>query len=521
MTVKLFKNAKVDGITRLGKWSSKSEQTAYFDTLVSKNYSTISVGLGEKLRIHEKLNNLLGYGYGFIDYGDGFRYYFSVADLIFVTETMTEIAYTIDCYDTAITQTNVSLARATITRYPQLISGDKYPFTPTYISYDKRMNPIRYALCFTFTETDGKQLLFGVLTYIPGGPAGITVDSFMRGIQNGTWVEWLNNSQNTYKFTASDIWMASVIPMFGDPLTGVFDSVDFIDADPTGSYAPYYNTKNNKFWVSKYNADCPLVLTSDAIDSWGVGENSIIEYGALKDCRGNTVYSFEEGTSYVLKEMTISFSASSIDLKVKYLRDSTDDVIATIPGETIDVYVDNWREYYYRQRQGDIDLRQSQINQQFWSSMVSLGDSAMQGIASGGLAGLSAKQGGGIGAGSGLISTVGTYVVNSYYGDKEQKIVDRNMKLSNDSLNQRGNNLSSILDLNLAGPCIESWDASTAEIHDEESLRNGYYVYRVVKSFADYLTVGAITADIEVLGDIPVAWKEQIHSRFASGVMIV
>ena len=103
MTVKLFKNSMVDGITRLGLWDTKASQIAYFDTLSSKTYTTNTVKLGDNLRINDKLSNLLGYGYGYIDYGDGFRYYFSVGDLIMVTETMTDISYTIDCYDTAIT----------------------------------------------------------------------------------------------------------------------------------------------------------------------------------------------------------------------------------------------------------------------------------------------------------------------------------------------------------------------------------------------------------------------------------
>lgn len=524
MTVKLFKNSKVDGITRLGKWADKSAQITYFDTLTSKTYTTNTVKLGDNLRINDRLSNLLGYGYGYIDYGDGFRYYFLVGDLIMVTETMTDISYTIDCYDTAITQTNISLARATISRYPQLISDDRYPLTPNFYTSSKRMDPIRYALCFTFTETEGKQLLFGILTYIPGSTQAITIDDFMKGIQNGTWVEWLNSSQNEYDFTASSVWTASIVPIFGefaDTAYYQFDNVAFIDTDPTAAYAPYYNTKNHQFLVSKSYADCRIALSSTAITNWSVGENSLIEYGAIKDCRGNTVYQFEPNTAYTLTEMTISFSASSIDLKCKYLRDNKDLILVTIPAETIDVYVDAWNEYRFRQRQYDIELRQMQLNQQFLQGAVSLGENAVSGMASGGLAGIGAKAGAGAGAGAGAISLVGNYVIGSYYGNKEQKITDRQYKSANDTLNQRGNNLSAILDSNLAGPCIESWDDASALTHNETALRNGYYVYKVVKTFSDYITVGPITADVEILGDIPQVWKDQIHDRFSNGVMIV
>ena len=50
---------------------------------------------------------------------------------------------------------------------------------------------------------------------------------------------------------------------------------------------------------------------------------------------------------------------------------------------------------------------------------------------------------------------------------------------------------------------------------------DGYFIYDVTANFASKIVKGPITADVEVLGDIPIAWKEQIHNRFASGVKIV
>ena len=46
----------------------------------------------------------------------------------------------------------------------------------------------------------------------------------------------------------------------------------------------------------------------------------------------------------------------------------------------------------------------------------------------------------------------------------------------------------------------------------------------MVSSYSEeptYFKAGPVTAEVEVLGDIPVSWKEQIHSRFSQGVKLV
>lgn len=509
MTVKLFKNSKVDGITRLGKWADKSAQISYFDTLTSKTYTTNTVKLGDSLRINDKLSNLLGYGYGYIDYGDGFRYYFLVGDLIMVTETMTDISYTIDCYDTAITQTNVSLARATISRAGQLYnSQNMYPYNPIFYNHVQKDYPTNYAICFSFTVVDGDNINNAIL--LPKA----TLD-FSAGLVSSKWIEWLNSAQSDYKFTATDIFTASLVPIFGDFVIGSRPNYDWTVV--TLAESGDINRNNAEFYVTSETSE--LYIQSDKT-KWKMENNDITSYSAIQDCRGNIIFRCEDYATYIHDSMAICYSGSSIDLRLSFHRDDEYFMI-TIPSENIDIYVNTWLEYQYRQRQYDIELRSQQIDQQLASSLVNIGNNALSGGMSGGMAGIGGSAGAVAGIATGLIGSLGDYAINSYYNGENQRVKDNIVKNTNDTLNQRGNNVCFILGVKLAGPCIESWDSVSKNSYNDDITNNGYYVNIITEDFSSFITEGPITADVEILGDIPQVWKDQIHDRFSNGVMIV
>lgn len=523
MTVKLFKNSKVDGITRLGNWASKTAQFSYFDGLAgAKTYDVKTVKFGDPLRINDKLNNLLGYGYGYIDYGDGFRYFFTVGDLEFVTETLTDIHYTIDCYDTALYQTNIKFKRATITRYPEQLGNSRYPMKPIYNDYSQRFHPIRYGLAMMFTPENGKSVYCGLFV---NKTLQMSNKQFLGEIGSGEWLEWLNNSvglvDNNFKILASDIYVMNIVPIFGDLTTTFYQQK--LPNIPIGDYAPHYHTTNSEFWVSDFGA-----ITNNYIPIRNFGksywdsdssENSIESHYAIRDMRGNVIFTADDECQYTIDEMNIVFSSTSIDLMLSFTRNATEKMYINIPGEIADLYSDTWLEYRYRQRQYDIELRNMQLEQQFVAGMASTGTNVLSGAMMGGMAGLGASAGAGLSIATGAISTVGNYVIGSYYGNRQQNIIDRQVKASSDTLKQRGNNVSFFAPLDLCGPCIETYDTTSLMEYENDYESNGYYCNFPVKNFKTYIKNGPITADVEILGDIPVAWKEQIHDRLLRGVV--
>lgn len=59
-----------------------------------------TVPLGADIYFSGTIEELRGRSYGWIDYGDGFRYYFSIYDFDFVSTETTRILYKVDIYET-------------------------------------------------------------------------------------------------------------------------------------------------------------------------------------------------------------------------------------------------------------------------------------------------------------------------------------------------------------------------------------------------------------------------------------
>lgn len=483
MTVKLFKNSKVDGITRIGNWTSKSSQISYFDTLTSKTYSVPTVKLGAQLRINDTINNLLGYGYGYIDYGDGFRYYFTVADLEMVTETMTNISYTIDVYDTAKCQTNMTLKRATITRYPTAIGKTVIPYSEDYT--------IRTA------QSSGK--LWNVVALYRDSTTNVTSTIIVNDALAGDIVDgsWLPNS-----LLASNVISAGVV----------------MDSWTDTELENYGFTQVGTAWqkVGVASISCHSLFSST------ISNNGTMWY-EITDMRGNTVFTVPYNTTLKYGGGILDISASSIQLRYALVDKLTGTVyIITIPSEIPTLISDSFQEYYSRQRSIDIETRNLQMNQQLVSGIASSATGAVGGAVGGSMAGMGAGIGAVAGVATGIVSAVGNYAVSAYYSPKQQAIIDKSYQYANDSINMVGGASIMLYDASMPKGVVKvEWDETVASAYSRDVINNGYYVNSSTSDFDSMLTNGPIQATVEVQGDIPIVWKEQITNRFANGVYLV
>ena len=503
MTVKLYKNSKVDGITRLGLWTDKATQTAYFDTLTSKTYNVNTVGLGTPLRINDKLNNLLGYGYGYIDYGDGFRYYFAVADLSFVTETITDISYTLDCYDTAITQTNVNLARATITRYPSANALETYPYTPPAYHYEYfglgQNNSFVFLAVVNCRNSSGNNSTQFMALFCPT-LVDATTQFFINAYKTAFAIG--------YTFEEGDIYNISIATIYPDFALDARCQEYLPTSDEFAGY---------KFYLC--NADT-VIEDITSIESTSTFDNLMI----IQDMKGNEVFSLPPNQTMSINAKCVAFSASSIMIYLRALISSgskTDEVYIPIPTESLDVYVDAYKEYYYRQRAIDIEARNLQINQSLYANLLGSGTSGISGAIGGGMAGVGAGMGAIAGVAIGVASSVGNYAIESYYSPKIQNLKDTSYRNLAKTISNAGNAVHIWINAKMWGIWKKQFDGSFTSVMQRDTETDGYFIYDVTANFASKIVKGPITADVEVLGDIPIAWKEQIHNRFASGVKIV
>lgn len=483
MTVVLFKDAKVDGITRLGNWTSKNQQDSYFSGLTKKTFDDVpTIRLGEPLRIGDSLNNLLPYNYGYMDFGDGFRYYFTVGDLAMLTEKMTSISYTIDVWDTAKTQTTMKVKRATITRYPTKLGKTVNPYSSDYtiktrISSNKAWNIVAL---YRDSTTNTTKLL------VDNAPNATSV-------ADGSWLP--------SDFSATDVISAGIVPDSWTSTELVSLGFELVN----GLYV--------KEGIPLLNCHAPFSgsLTNDGI-TWN----------EITDLRGNTVFTVPYGTALTWNGGVIDVSGTSI--LVRYILKDADNTQyqVTIPSEIPTVIADSWNEYYIRQRSIDTETRNLQINQQLMSSLASSASGAVGGAVGGSMAGIGAGVGAAAGVATGVISAIGNYAVSSYYSPKQQALIDKSYQNANDTITMCGGASSWLYLLSAdVGVIKVTWDATIKATYESDVSNNGYYVNYVTDDFDSIITTGPIQATVEVTGGIPTAWKEQITSRFANGVVMV
>lgn len=489
MTVTLYKNCGIDGITRVGRWDTLANQLKYLNKFSPKVFENVpTVRLGEPLSLNARLNTLIEYNYGSIDFGDGFHYFFSVADLSMRTETMTDVSYTLDCWDTVIAQIGNPVSRAIVTRYGKKKGITTVPYNPMSTVDTDKSYFVPGCIVGLYRATDNNE--FTIMT-------PVTSDLNKERAIAGTWWPYDNSS-----WLASDLMSCGIIPHT------FTDMSNWIKIE--SNYECYY------IGTVKVE-DIPNPFNRSTLTNTGT------EWDEIRDLRGNVVFTcpYDETLTYV--KGTIDISASSIQMRYTYVNTNGKYYDVVVPAEIPAVFADAWNEYQGRQREIDIETRNLQINQQLYTGIANSVTSAATGAIMGPVGGLSAKAGAGVGGGSGLISTLGTYAVQSIYSPKQQAITDRAYHYANDTLTMCGSACYSMFNNWKGGLFHVKWDDTSLDTYNYDVQMNGYYTRYVPDDPAVALLeyAGPITADLDVTGSIPTAWKEQIHDRFLNGVVFV
>lgn len=490
MTVVLYKGCKFDGNSRMSNYSTESSRRAYLSTLTSKTYTVNTVRLGEPLALNTRIGQILEYNYGYLDYGDGIRYYFAVVDLTMRTETLTDVHYQIDAYETASGQFGLQLGRYHVTRCvhdfavkPSTIHGpDAVEYTPvdTWAQYGTVVY-VRY-------DETYKTFFFGTAKRSSFFPSQIV---------NGEWMV------NLPVDTPSQIYYAGYLPF-----------------DVTITNGTEYATDPNAFIVTESSIPNHTVAYTR---NYLTGDISSVD--CIRDTRGNVLYSEPSGMRHDITTIRVYWGVTSIFVVVELAPGLESPngryTHVVIPSEPLDVLVDSSVEYFARQRQADIDNRRISNEKQNAQGVANLGQSVMGGAMTGiGIGPVGIAGGAVAGLASGVTSTLGNAVINEVYGRQEQAVLDRSANLQYDNLHLIGGMADGWLIRQNAGVYRANFDKYTAMIVASDEESNGVYCdeYGLNLVLTDY--VGPIRADVEVLGNVPSAWKDQIYRRFINGVYI-
>lgn len=523
MNVRLIKAGNI-GTSKASWKNNAAAQKSYFDSLPGRSFSCLTVPLGEPLQLKASASELLGYSYGFLSYDGNIRYYFVIGDIEFSDSQMAKVHYTVDAWETALYQYGLSIRKLSASR----ISGTYGEYGTIGLPNHNAYRP--YEPCFWENSRNDK-------TTIVCWVALCWISS-----ENRYRTYWVDHNALTSLNTAMDLahggWVSAVGITGSDVLNACFCygdsdyelgklsdwqslSVESGEAHYTMRYVDMERPATMTILSREY-ANLKGVATVSSVDS---------EFRVC-DLRGNCVYKAQYSEVLEFTSGQIVLTPSSISTVLIFRTMSTGDLVnVTIPAEQCSVITDSWAEYNYRQRAIDCQSRNMQMNQQLVSGIAGVAMTAVTGGVGGavakamGSAAMSASKGAAAGFGAGLISSLGTYAISSYYAPKEQAITDKSYQLAGDNVSVYGGISGNLIYRLYNNNCFTGkycFDPRSKAMYESDIATNGYYVQGVMADVGrEYLAGRYVVGQVEIEASIPASWKEQIESRFERGVEFI
>lgn len=504
MTMKIYKGCPVNGTSIATNKELLSDQIAYFEKYPSKTYTINTTRLGEPVRIASSVSEMMGYNYGYIDYGDSYKYFFAVSSISMITESQVEISYTIDAYETLCNQGNLSINKAYMSKYPTQRGDVHLPSEPYYWAVDhERVAPssITYLALVSVEDSDGnsKPELY-VIKVLNTNGLGYVLDL--------GWTKFISPVP-LHPILPSDIYMACICPF---PLNYIDATIwSDITVDHDAGIIIYHN---------------PFAKSLDFTQNIGFREISSTLYDReqIRDMRNNVIWECPVGHTYDVQSATLVSSATACNLNI-VLSEGMDVRTITVPCEIVDIYDDTWKDYQSRQRESDKSLRQISYNQQALIGVANAFNGGIQGSMAGSLGGAGGGLGALAGVGAGIIGTVGNYAINRYYDPKLQEQYDRQASRQVDNLLLAGNFTDDMYVHNYAGIVRVFPDSVSYKQFEKESVTYGYstvlYLDSDPRIHNGVRVTGPMRGSVDITADCPADWIEQIASRFSAGITFV
>lgn len=512
-TVKLMKNPDNIGITAVTRASSLATQSAYFDRQTSKTYSTPTFIVGEPIRVvANDIQDVMQYPYGYILDGT-FRWYFVVTSVTMVSRNLIQIDYQIDCYETAQYQMNLTFKRATIRRcskIPAVGQTDMMVIEPYQsrldVQYSEVGNP-ELALFFVYRKTD---IMYNAVIYPKAGISDREKQYFAFKVTTG---QWLSLYCQNLGISDSDLWFVGL--SYAELDESDFTSSAWAKQAGSGDYYDLFVSAGNSFSALTHNFVTPVSI-----------QNHIVSWREIDDMRGNCVFKAPPYLKVVIKSVSVDFSASSACLRYRIgFTGQSGDKMITVPVEPVDIFVDAYKEYLYRQRDSDFRMRELELRQTAVQGLANLGQSAVGGAIAGsavpGIGTVAGAVAGTVVSGAGIL---GSYLISGHYAREAQVITDDAYRKALDTLNQFGTiGIASTAEWVPHYIQEVEMDAGSKALYEDDVTTNGYYVNAFYDNLGSSTALwpGPLTMDCEPVGDFPAIWGNAIADRFSNGVRVV
>lgn len=510
-------------------FDSLEDQNDYFDAQTKIEKEGNFKGFNNPIILFEPLETCISLSYFRFKINDKW-YYAITTDVAQDTPGKTILSYRLDYWQTARYQFDIRLGRGYVSRSshaPKGLAHRDARYT-TVTPYNEDMYAKRVQMIYFrrgSSSTDNKNHI-GIVTDVP---------TYKQYIFNGLWIKQLNND-----WSESDILGAWFIPAF-------FTEADLLAKNWNRLSADTSLMKGNTFEteLDSTNPAPAEFIPPNALRNRVTTNKDIY---VITDMDGSIIYQFNFGRDYsengvkgVYAQLDISPTSCCFRLIcAKKTTTSTDnysevEVLCSLFGQGIDVFIDAEHEYFTRQRQFDMQVRANNVSKNITNSIGNVGSGAVEGALTGGLIGAA---GGPIGAVGGAViggltgvatSLIGGAIDTNYNNPREQEALDNYYKVQADTLSIVGSHLflNCFASPGSLGEVIYrfgvykvSVDPITAAEIDEDISTYGEYCTIATADGEDWLLPGALRGEFVIKGNVPESWKGEVQRNIASGVTI-
>lgn len=473
----------------------------------------------------------------FVFDGQGTLFWFRIRDIYVNESNRTQADYDIDYVMTFAGL----LGRGHIERVPR---GNRHargmPVNPKFWEYKTSThfaNGVRVAFVLKQMKSTGSSQSYDI-----AGPIYCVIecrwfvlgeDLVMRGVN-----PLAELSGGTGRFALSDIVNAWIIPAVGGDAEGNMKYWDKVSAPSTNvSWWRYTVSTGMAHWdVTHSLSGVPAAMIE------GESQGSILKgtessegrMMGICDERGSILYTFPDKVRPTF-DFNMGFRMSMASCEVDIVLDNTGFITAhttdrmfTYSCRPVDVMADSWQDYLFRQRSADIEGRKIQNDTALAGGVGNAASGALMGAAMGSVVpGLGTVAGAIAGGITSIVGSAVNYGVQSYYGDKQQALIDKTFQLAQDQVAVTGMITSYAIALqSVLFVFMIEVDSTTMGELDAECAIMGVpadgFTLNMSQEMADAMNAAeflpwACTAEVDDIIDIPASWKRIVSEQLRKG----
>lgn len=478
----------------------------------------------------------------FVFDGQGTLYWFRIRDIYVNESNRTQADYDIDY---AMTFAGL-LGRGHIERVPR---GNRHargvPLNPKF--WEEKAfkifgEGVRVAFVLKQMKSSKNQSSYDV-----AGPVYCVISCRWFVLSNGNIIRGVNPlaelSDQTKLFALSDIINAWIIPAVGGDAEGNMGQWDKVNTPTTNVFWWRYTVSTGMaYWDVNYTlSNVPDEMIEGQGDILKGSESSKGRMMGICDERGCILYIFPDNVRLTFGfKMGFRMSMASCEVDIAPVKEdmgfaSTSiisshltDSMFTFSCRPVDVIADSWQDYLFRQRAADIEARKVQNDTALAGGVGNAASGALMGAAMGSVVpGLGTAAGAIAGGITSIAGTAVNYGVQSYYGDKQQALIDKTFQLAQDQVAVTGMITSlAIARQYVLGIFLIEVDNTTMGELDAECAIMGVpadgYTLDMSQEMADAMNTTeflpwACTAEVDDTIDMPASWKRIVSEQLRKG----